>query len=572
MDAFYAAIKSIQLYSSIIGLCLLFFATPVRAQNATQNFTADGIVVRVDTKGAYIPDKKIFVLSATDNSVIFYIDPEDKKAGNHTYVRYKLEGIDEEWSQVAAPYAVKYHSLRHGTLSFIVQTGVDGINWRRAGITLALLVEAPFWKSWWFRLLVLLLVSSLIGYVINFYKQRQKQRQEELETELVISYFASQINKHYNTDELLWDVAKNCISKLHFEDCVIYQLDEKRNVLVQKAAYGPKNPVDFTIEAPIEIKPGEGIVGAVAVTGKAEIISNTALDKRYIVDDRRRFSEITVPLTIDGKTVGVIDSEHHRRNFFNSRHLKILTTIATLCASQMQLVKVEEEKEKAQLELLQNKQKALESRLQSLRLQMNPHFLFNALNSVQQMILANEEMVATKYLSRFSKLLRAILVHSDKETITLKEELEILNLYVELESIRFKEAFQYTIMCDDSIDTDEVKVPTLLIQPFVENAIWHGLMHKENDRKLMIQFTEKGEWLQCVVEDNGIGRKKAQEIKGNVLNGSKHQSKGIAVSTERLKAMKGSNGEHGDIQFTDLYNEDGSAAGTRIAINFPILN
>lgn len=551
---------------------LLFFSHAATAQKATKDFAANGMVVKVETNGSYLPGKSRFKLSATNNSVVFFIKSRSNLDDGIKYVRYKLEGADTGWSQVAVPYTIKYQSLQHGTLVFMLQTSGGDEQWKESGIVVTLDIEAPFWKTGWLRLLVIFIVLSLVWYVINFYKQKQKQKEEELETELVISYFASQINKHYHTGELLWDIAKNCISKLHFEDCVIYQLDENRNVLVQKAAYGPKNPVDFTIDAPIEIKAGEGIVGTVAVTGKAEIISNTSLDKRYIVDDRRRFSEITVPVIIEGKVVGVIDSEHHRKNFFNNRHLKILTTIATLCATQIQLVKMEEEKEKAAIELLHNKQKAMESRLQSLRLQMNPHFLFNALNSVQQMILANEEMVATRYLSRFSKLLRAILVHSDNETITLKEELEILNLYIELESIRFKDAFQYSIQCDESIDVEEVKVPTLLIQPFVENAIWHGLMHKERDRKLRVHFTEKGDWLQCIVEDNGIGRKKAMEIKGIELNGTRHQSKGIAVSTERLTSMKGSNGEHGDIIFTDLYNEDGTAAGTSIEINFPILN
>ncbi len=572
MTVSFTFIKSLKVSICIACTCMLFSVHPVTAQKVTKDFKANGIAVKVETNGEYSTGKNQFILSASENSIVLYADKANPVDTGSKYFRYKLEAADDNWSQVVLPFTVKYQSLQHGSFVFTMQSSNDGDHWFETGIAIKLDIAAPFWKTWWLRLVVIFVVLSLVWYVINYYKQKQKQKEEELETELVIVYFASQINKHYHTGELLWDVAKNCISKLHFEDCVIYQLDDERNVLVQKAAYGPKNPVDFTIDAPIEIKPGEGIVGAVAQTGKAEIIANTSLDKRYIVDDRRRFSEITVPVIIDGKVVGVIDSEHHRKNFFNNRHLKILTTIAALCASQIQLVKMEEEKEKAEIELLHNKQKALESRLQSLRLQMNPHFLFNALNSVQQMILANEEMVATKYLSRFSKLLRAILVHSDKETITLKEELEILNLYIELESIRFKDAFQYRINCDESIDVDEVKVPTLLIQPFVENAIWHGLMHKDRDRNLLVQFIEKGEWLHCIVEDNGIGRKKAQEIRGIALNGSKHQSKGIAVSTERLKWMKSSDGEHGDIHFTDLYNEDGTAAGTRITINFPILN
>jgi len=273
----------------------------------------------------------------------------------------------------------------------------------------------------------------------------------------------------------------------------------------KKAAYGPKSPVDFTIHEPIEIPVGKGITGTVAVTGKAEIINNTEKDNRYIVDDDRRYSEIAVPIIIDDKVMGVIDSEHRQKHFFTEKHVIILQTIAALCANQMQKTRAEEEKQKATIELWENKQKATESRLQSLRLQMNPHFLFNALNSIQQMILANEEMVATRYLSRFSKLLRMVLLHSDKESITLREEIDILKMYIELESVRFKESFTYSIHCDESIEVEEIKIPTLLIQPFVENAIWHGLMHKENNRRLTVTFTEMQDFLQCIIEDNGVG-------------------------------------------------------------------
>jgi sensor histidine kinase YesM len=188
------------------------------------------------------------------------------------------------------------------------------------------------------------------------------------------------------------------------------------------------------------------------------------------------------------------------------------------------------------------------------------------------MILANEEMVATKYLSRFSKLLRTILIHSDKEMISLKEELDILNLYVELESVRFKDAFTYEIVCDDEIDTDELKIPTLLIQPFVENAIWHGLMHKEGIRKLKIAFADMGDYMQCIIEDNGIGRQKASELKMSSGKDKKHTSKGIEVSMERLMALQQNGGRHGSLQIIDLKDKQGQALGTRVEINFPIQN
>jgi len=198
--------------------------------------------------------------------------------------------------------------------------------------------------------------------------------------------------------------------------------------------------------------------------------------------------------------------------------------------------------------------------------------LFNALNSIQQMILANEEMVATRYLSRFSKLLRTILIHSDKETVTLKEELEILNLYIELEAVRFKDSFQYSIECDDTIDEDEIKIPTLLIQPFVENAIWHGLMHKEGERRLNIHFSEKENYLHCSIEDNGIGRKESSDAKKANGQEKGHISKGIKVSLERLKTLRNKDGNEGSLNIIDLYNENGKASGTRIEINFPIQN
>jgi LytS/YehU family sensor histidine kinase len=226
-------------------------------------------------------------------------------------------------------------------------------------------------------------------------------------------------------------------------------------------------------------------------------------------------------------------------------------------------------KQQAKIETLENKQKMTESRLQSLRLQMNPHFLFNALNSIQQMILANEEMVATRYLSKFSKLLRMILVHSDKEYVSLKEELEILHLYIELESIRFKDSFKYSIECDDQIDIDEIRLPTLLIQPFVENAIWHGLMHKEGNRLLQVKFSEQHDCIHCVIEDNGIGREKSREATLATGQGKKHTSKGIQVSMERLKAMNNGNGKEGELQIFDLKDENGNARGTRVEIIFP---
>ncbi len=539
-----------------------------------KKITLNASVTKLETKNlvSNITATESFALSPLDNQVTFYFGSVDYSIHLRTYYQYKLEGADKEWINVADQNSVRYNALPPGKYVFKVRVSNDNINWQRAENEVTIIIAAPVYKTWWFKLLSTLLGIAIIIFVINYYRKQQLDKRSRLETELVITYFASQINSHKNTDEMLWDVARNCISKLHFEDCVIYLKDPTKNVLVQKAAYGPKSPVDYKISQPIEIPIGKGITGTVAETGKPEIINNTEHDSRYIVDDDRRFSEIAVPIKINNKVVGVIDSEHKQKNFFTANHLSVLQTIAVLIANQIQKTKAEEDKQKTTIELLENKQKAAESRLQSLRLQMNPHFLFNALNSIQQMILVNEEIVATKYLSRFSKLLRAVLIHSDKESISLKEEMDILKMYVELESVRFKESFTYAITCDEEIETEEIKIPTLLIQPFVENAIWHGLMHKEGSRHLRISFTEKQDFLECTIEDNGVGRKKAQEIKSVTGQDKKHTGKGITVSEERLKALKSSLGQTGTIEITDLEDTAGESAGTRVTINFPIQN
>jgi LytS/YehU family sensor histidine kinase len=292
----------------------------------------------------------------------------------------------------------------------------------------------------------------------------------------------------------------------------------------------------------------------------AEIVTDTSNDERYIVDDLRRYSEITVPITYNGHVLGIIDSEHSRRDFFTPKHLSILTAIASLCANKIMRVRAEEA-------MLQHQRKSVEAQLKSLRLQMSPHFLFNSLNAIQQMILTGEETAATLYLSKFSKLLRLVLMHSDKEKVTLKEELDTLSLYIELEALRFKESFQYQIICDDTVDKDETRIPTLLIQPFVENAIWHGLLHKEGARSLTIKFAEdNNDNLVCIVEDNGIGRDAAR------YNHKSNTGKGIAVAEERLRTYNEQHAVKSQVLIQDLKDTRGLAAGTRVTVTLPLLN
>jgi putative methionine-R-sulfoxide reductase with GAF domain len=211
--------------------------------------------------------------------------------------------------------------------------------------------------TWWFISLLVIAAGTVIWMIVRNRNKKIQEQQEELEAEQAINYFAASIYETNSVKAILWDVAKNCIGRLHFEDCVIYLLDHERKVLIQRAAHGPKSPVSYQIKEPMEIPLGKGITGTVAATGRAELIEDTTKDPRYIVDDERRYSEITVPIISNGKVLGVIDCEHSKKGFFTQKHLSILTTIASLCANKIVKAKAEAERAKAEAILMDTQQK-----------------------------------------------------------------------------------------------------------------------------------------------------------------------------------------------------------------------
>jgi ligand-binding sensor domain-containing protein/putative methionine-R-sulfoxide reductase with GAF domain len=325
-------------------------------------------------------------LHYAENDIIFHFAAINLMGSRDIRYQYILQGYDKTWQEGTDIHQARYASLPSGNYMFRVKASTDRRNWIESKNTIALKVIPPIWQRWWFIGAILALVTAVIYWVISSRNKKIKEQKEEIERDQAINYFASSINEQQSVDNILWDVARNCIGRLQFEDCVIYLLDEERNELVQKAAHGPKSPKQFEIARPIGIPVGRGIVGAVALSGKAEIIADTSKDARYIVDDERRNSEISVPLISDGKVLGVIDCEHSKKGFFTQKHLSILTTIASLCANKVVRARAEEEKQKAQSKLMDTQQKMTEVEMQALRAQMNPHFIFNCLNSINRYI------------------------------------------------------------------------------------------------------------------------------------------------------------------------------------------
>ncbi|WP_208419864.1 histidine kinase [Paraflavitalea devenefica] len=416
---------------------------------------------------------------------------------------------------------------------------------------------------------MLLAITGVLVWLLM--KQRKSNQSDDLEIERTINYFATSLFGKNTIDEILWDVTKNCISHLNFEDCVIYLVDEERKVLVQKAAYGPKNPRDYEIYEPIEIPLGKGIVGSVAVSGIPEMIGDTTTDPRYIVDDDVRYSEITVPIIYQGKVLGIIDAEHHEKHFFQPKHLFILNTIASLCANKIVRSQVEDAYRTTTIRLHENNRKIAENRLAVLRLQMNPHFVFNSLNSIGNFILKNEPMKASGYLTKFSKLIRLIFDSAQSEWVSLDQEIKSLELYIELEQLRFNNKFDVIINVSDEINRGTIMVPPLLLQPFVENAIWHGLMPKENERgELYLHYWLNHDKLFMSIEDNGIGRAaSAQSRTGRIAT---LQKQGIKLTDERIHIINEIHDARIQAVVKDLIDEQGAPAGTRVIVSLDIKN
>jgi ligand-binding sensor domain-containing protein/two-component sensor histidine kinase len=247
-----------------------------------------------------------------------------------------------------------------------------------------------------------------------------------------------------------------------------------------------------------------------------------------------------------------------------------LVVVVTLAAYWLYRYRVEQVKKKQRLKSDYEK-KLANVEMSALLAQMNPHFLFNSLNSIDSYIIRNESKKASEYLNNFARLMRLILQNSRSNYINLKDELEALELYMQMESLRFKNKFSYSIAVDKNIDSTSIVIPPMLIQPYVENAIWHGLMHKTNGTEglVKINISKKDDDLLCVIEDNGIGRKKATELKEQKQNNHK-RSMGMQITQDRIEIINKLYNLNASINIYDMEDELGNAKGTKVELTIPV--
>ncbi|MEI6021367.1 MAG: histidine kinase, partial [Bacteroidota bacterium] len=243
----------------------------------------------------------------------------------------------------------------------------------------------------------------------------------------------------------------------------------------------------------------------------------------------------------------------------------LVLVVGTYTAIAVRIIKIKK-KQKVEFD---RKVEMSKIELKALRSQMNPHFIFNSLNSIQHYIFNTRSDEAIKYLNKFARLVRVILNNSEKPTVTVGEDLEALKLYLELEQMRFEEKFDFEVKVDESVDPDYDIMPPLLMQPYVENAILHGLNPLPHKGKLSIDLQSKNNFLICTIKDNGIGREKSNEIR-RTMPQNKHKSLGMKITEDRLKILNEINRSQLSVIITDLKDAQGNATGTQVQLFVPI--
>jgi ligand-binding sensor domain-containing protein/putative methionine-R-sulfoxide reductase with GAF domain len=559
-----------------------FVADPALSHKVAPRLFIEKIVVR---DSVILPHQKDIQLAYYQNNVsiqfntVNFNDPEENR-----FAWRMLHGSDTAWNEINMQTGITLTNLPGGMHPIEIKLFSANNHWPQQVKALHLYIKPPYWKTTWF---IVLLAAATAAFIILIYKSRvnsvrKKERENaqvqqliaeeyknRLELEQIINYFSSSLTDKTDIDDVLWDVMQNLIGRLGYIDCIIYLWSGDRTKMVQKAAYGPKGSPAALASQAFDVLPGQGIVGHVMRTREPIVVQDTRKDKRYLVDNIPGLSEISVPIMHNDELIGIIDSEHPMVDYFKERDLKILTTIATLVGNKIKQIESEQSLEIHQREIAFINQQLAEAQLSALQTQMNPHFIFNCLNSIKGMILNDERQKASRYLSKFANMIRTTLNQSKEIFTTLYENIEHLENYLVMEKLRFDDSFCFEVIVDEDIDREETLIPTLMIQPLAENAIWHGLMYKTGEKSLTIRFSRQDGAISCSIEDNGIGIHRSEQLRR--LSKSSHRSVGLSNLRNRIKIMNEKYDTGCTLEINDLQDIDSSRSGTRVVLRFKIL-
>ena len=308
------------------------------------------------------------------------------------------------------------------------------------------------------------------------------------ELEEILLHFSQSMTEIDSEEDLLWDLVGNCISKLNFEDAVVYLLDESGEFLEQKAALGPKSGKNREIIQAIRVPVGKGVTGKVVKTGLPLLIPDTRRFPDYIQDDQFRLSEIAVPILLEGKVIGVIDSENSQADFFTEQHVRILNAVASIYSGQIARIRAEKRLQEKQEKLLELQKRNYQFQLEALSAQLSPHFVFNSLNSIQNQIFRDDKESSLRFLSIFAKLLRYFLSQLHLEKASLHEEIQMITWYLQLQKLRYGNILQFEITNENAIALDRINIPSMVIQNLIENLLEEQIQSANGAISVQILF------------------------------------------------------------------------------------
>jgi putative methionine-R-sulfoxide reductase with GAF domain len=572
-----------QLYLGFSQAIVRFNPYDILRQKSPPHVFIESLVI--NEKNNFLPANNI-TTSWQDNEIMITIGSINFSDSYSQRFAYRImKDSNTPWQQLGTQPSFSISNLSPGTYRIQVKCFSQNNRWPAQIKEINIEVLPPFWMKKWFIGsmigLVLVLLYLLIQWRTNLARKKEMEKthiqklkaddyKNQFELEQISNYFSSSLDNKKTEEEVLWDVASNLIGRMNYVDCMIYLWNEDKTKMVQKAAFGPKGKPEFISANVFDVLPGQGVVGHVIQTLQPVLLEDTRKDERYRVDEEFRLSEICVPIIHNDELMGIIDSEHYQPGYFGERDIKILTTIATLIANKLKQIGSEQTLEVKQKELATINEQLAEARLSALQAQMNPHFVFNALNSIKRMILDNDNEKASRYLSKFALMIRMTLNHSKEIFVTLDENIEYLKAYLEMEQLRFDASFTYSIFTGENINTEETAIPSLMIQPLVENAIWHGLMQAEGEKKIKISFTQCENKITCTIEDNGIGIRRSEKLKE--INRTPHQSTGLENLQKRIKIMNEKYDMDCSLEITDLEDTVEKGKGTKVVLRFNVIN
>jgi ligand-binding sensor domain-containing protein len=526
--------------------------TGVNEGNFTFNITSDDEVT----------------LSANNNNVgIYYLNYNIWNDKEIQY-QYSISVNEPDW-KTAITNPILIQNIKPGDYKVKLRASIDGSVWTDSSNTLTLFIDYPWWRSWWAYTLALIIFSVTTYFVYIFYTRIKADKVEKLMYDESLRYFSFSMHKYADMDLEFWDVTLRCLLQIKIDTCSIYLANDENNSFYRKAVKVNSVKDNDYLERPEWITNDKGIVGKVLKNCEPIIIGDLNKESDNIYNDHLRLSKITIPILSNNRLLGVIDCEQQSGDFFNDRRLAFILAISTIVATKIEAHKSEENRKNVEISLSNNLKKVSELEMKSLRSQMNPHFMFNSLNSINNFIVKNDQENASDYLTSFAQLMRIILENSRQDWVTLESELRALRLYVGMEKLRFENQFNYIETIGKSVDIISTMIPPMLIQPYIENAIWHGLLPKKSSKSILkLDFEQKNGFLFITIDDNGIGTKKSQEKKSSFKVSKK--SFGLKIITERLDMINEIYNLEAKVQVIDKSDTSVLLSGTKVILSMKI--